>query len=270
MFLLQESDYKMVCFPRKVANDLFRENSETSESIISEWIDGPKSPFVKVTWKGEEYCLLTRTILEDRFFRISSNVHKGKHFKIRGARFEDFVLDVLQKQFPDAFTFKNKFFFATTNGKRKKYEIDRTFVTDSLFFLIECKNLMLPEDSANLKKIRSRYQELRKYGEYLEWKVNLLKDNFEQLETEIPELKRYNCTRLIPVIISLYPDLISFYKVPFLTIYEFIRYVSLCQRKGTFVPSFTDFSQTTFKFPSFTIKRVSENSKVQSKEKHPS
>jgi hypothetical protein len=157
----------------------------------------------------------------------------------------------LQKQFPTSLTAKNKYFFATVDGKKKKYEIDRTFVLNNLFFLIECKNLALIEDTADLRKLRSRCQELQEYGEYLEFKANLLKDNYRQLEMRIAQLRQRNCSRIIPVILSFYPDIVSFHKVPFLTIYEFIRYVSLCDQKGNFVSSFDDFSQTTFRFSSY-------------------
>lgn len=255
IWYLGETPSKFVIFPKSEAQRIFNERQEFPEELISEWIDGPKSPFVKVKWKDEDYYLATHIIIEDKFFRIMWKAHQGKHIRIRGTRFEDFVLDVLQKQFPNSLTAKNKYFFATVSGKEKRYEIDRTFVLKDLFFLIECKNLLLIEDLADIRKLRSRNQELKGYGEYLEFKGNLLKDNYCQLETKIPLLRRHNCTRVIPVVLSLYPDILSFHKVPFLTIYEFVRYVSACEREGRFLESFSDFSGTTFNFPSFEIRR---------------
>jgi hypothetical protein len=252
-YLTEGAKLPIVIFPETSANEIFG-GKDLPEELVFEWINGPKSPFVKVKFKDENYYVATRMIVEDKLFRIMWVAHQGNHIRIRGTKFEDFILDVLKKQFPDELTYKNKYFF-TEEGKRNRYEIDRTFVLNELFFIVECKNLLLIEDTANFRKLRSRNQELKKYGEYLELKATLLKDNFEQLEEEIPQLSKHKCTRVIPVILSLYPDILTFYKVPFLSIYEFIRYVTACEAKKSLLDSYTDVSQITFQFPSYEIHR---------------
>lgn len=255
VWYLTETPNMFVIFPESEANRVLNEKQEFPKEVPLEWINGPKSPFVKVRFKDENYYVATRMIIEDRFFRIMWEAHRDKHIRIRGTKFEDFVLDVLQKQFPDALTYKNKYFFVEVNDEKKRYEIDRTFVFNDLFFAVECKNLLLIEDTANFRKLRSRNQELKAYGNYLELKANLLKNNFEQLEESIPGLKQHNCVRIVPVILSLYPDILTFHKVPFLSVYEFIRYVSACEQQGRFLNSYTDFSKIVFNFPSFEIRR---------------
>jgi hypothetical protein len=254
--LYENTTTPFVIFGDKHANDLFNHENEFPKEVVFEWINGPKSPFVKIKFENETCYLATRMIVEDKLFRIMWESHQGDHIRLRGGKFEEFVLDMLQKQFPESFSYKNKYFFIKNNGETNRYEIDRTFVVDGLFFLIECKNLLLIEDTANFRRLRARDQELRGYGEYLELKATLLKDNFTQLEESIPGLKDQKCTQIIPLVMSIYPDMLTFHKVPFITIYEFIRYINLLKEKHKFIETFEDIASTeAFNFVSFRISR---------------
>jgi len=172
-----ESNSKMILFPRKSSGKLFSEPLQMDEEIVDEWIEGDKSPFVKVLWKGKRYCLTTRNILEDKLFRISWRINQAVHPKLRGNKYEDFVLHVLKELFPDALTEKNRFFWGEYKGKRKKLEIDRIFAMKEFFFLLECKNLSLIENTSDIRKLKSRQHELENYGDYLESKATQLISN---------------------------------------------------------------------------------------------
>jgi len=254
-YQIEKARFKMVVFPLEKANELYAKPLKIEEEVVDEWINGEKSPFIKVLWKGTEYCLATRNIIEDKIFRIAWRTNKATHVKLRGNKFEDFILEALKEVFPKSFQYKNKYFTGEYQGKRKKLEIDRIFAQNGLFFILECKNLSIIEDTTKIKKLKSREQELKAYGNYLEIKANQLAQNFKQIENSVPGLREFNCEKIAPVILSLYPDIFSFYKVPFMTIYEFIRYVSECQQKDEWSKTFEDLTGVTFEMRFYDIVR---------------
>jgi hypothetical protein len=254
-YRLEQSLHKMVFIPKEKMMEIFGYPLDIEKEVILEWTESEKCPFVKVVWKGEEHFLATRNIIEDQIFRISWMIHQATHIKLRGSKYEDFVLETLRDLFPESFTSKNKFFWGVYEGEKKRLEIDRIFVDWNVFFMIECKNLRFIEDTSNFKALKSRELELKKYGEYLSIKASELSKIFSQIESKIPELKEYNCSQIAPVILYLYPDIISNYQVPFLTIYEFVRYLYSCKREKKFLPSFTDFSSAKFEMHVFDIVR---------------